>query len=86
MYLVQYHGETQDEEFELTSNVDDTTKGIELESVPSLSIIPPITQVYQPHSMAWPKQTRSGQVYRCCQLGEYRLICDNTKYFDDAIK
>jgi hypothetical protein len=82
---VWYHGETQDEEFEFTSNVDNTIKDVELENVPS-SIIPPITQVYQPHSMARPKQIRSGWVYRCCQLGEYQLICDSTKYYDDVIK
>jgi hypothetical protein len=71
MYPIQYHKETQEEESKFTSNVDDTIEDIELENVPS-SIISPITQIYQPHPMAWPKQTRSGRMYiRCCQLGEY---------------
>jgi len=58
-YPIQYNGETQDKESNFTSNVDDTTKDIELGNLPS-SIIPPITQIYRPYSMAWPKQTRSG--------------------------
>jgi len=59
MYPIQYHKETQEEESKFTSDVDDTIEDIGLENVTS-SIIPPITQVCKPHSMAWPKQTRSG--------------------------
>ncbi len=65
MYTMQYYKETQEEESKFTSNVDNTIEDTELENVPS-SIISSITQVYH-YSMAWPKQTRSGQMYiRCC--------------------
>ncbi len=35
MYLVQYHGETQDKESNFTSNANDTIEDIELKNVPS---------------------------------------------------
>jgi hypothetical protein len=61
--------------------IDDTLEEGELKNVPP-SIIPPITQVYQLHPMAWPKQTRSGQMYRCCQPWECQLICDKPCIYD----
>jgi hypothetical protein len=79
MYPIQYHKETQKKESKFTSDFNDTIKNIELKNVTS-SIIPPIIQVYQPHSIAWPKKTKTGRIYiTCCKLGEYQLICDSTE-------
>jgi hypothetical protein len=79
MYPMQYHGGTQEEESKFTSNVESVQEE-------SNEDIPTITQLYQPHSTPWPKQTRSGQMYMYCQLGEYKLFCDNNEDFDEVIR